>query len=90
MPIVFDCPKCAAKMKIADSAGGTKTECPSCQATLTVPDLSPEEKAAALLARLLESSESIQVRLGWILAILALWFALACWIGFARLAEGRL
>ena len=41
MPIVFDCPKCAAKMKIADSAGGTKTECPSCQATLTVPDATP-------------------------------------------------
>ncbi|MBW3543964.1 MAG: hypothetical protein KY476_27255, partial [Planctomycetes bacterium] len=41
MAIVFDCPHCAATVRVADDAAGKKGRCPQCGESLLVPRVVP-------------------------------------------------
>lgn len=37
MPISFDCPHCARKLKVSDQHAGRRASCPGCQSSIVVP-----------------------------------------------------
>lgn len=47
MAIQFQCPYCAATMRVPDAAAGKQTTCPSCQSDLLVPEVRPPAGLAA-------------------------------------------
>ena len=46
MAIEFNCPYCAAVIRVPDTAGGGKGKCPKCATRLTVPKVSASKKVA--------------------------------------------
>lgn len=38
MDIVFNCPNCQQELEVDSTAAGTQIACPSCQATITIPE----------------------------------------------------
>jgi len=46
MDIVFNCPECRQELEVEETGAGSQIDCPSCGATITIPEPSPRNMRA--------------------------------------------
>lgn len=66
MDIVFDCPNCNQELAVDSSGAGSQIDCPSCGATITIPEKSTksataEQPAAGVTPSAIASSAAAKV-----------------------------